>query len=464
MTATHPSGGVLTSLFLTAGTIAAFTLSSWALSTEPSARRTAWVLVGVEAVAALLALILLERLATREWSVDAGAQRDLRSSEAASESLQTAYSTVSNALIILGMLGAAGQLLFHSAEADSASRLTTLAPRAFAATSFGLWCGLVLALRGQYLASALRSSFLGVSSVTGRAGMGRPSGPTAEQVSQVLAVLERQNATIGALSASLVAVVARDQEFQELQKEAYSRVVIGLGGKQSRSIVAQLVETSAGVDRLGKLLKRSAEGQEKLCTVLSEESRSLLDGHARLLSIEAVRLAEVSTSSLVSAVKTSVADRLNELAGEFDASINKIYASAFDQASRRLNETLDEAVNRAGGLGMKLAEAVKQLAAAAAEVENLSASLEEGGKRAGVAQVSYEGAVQVAAEATARLAQVLSAPLPEGSGPALASSLSAVCEVLSDVLESLRSTLDEVNERKGRLARAREILTQRFSP
>jgi len=363
------------------------------------------------------------------------------------------------------MLGAAGLLLFHSADADSPAKLSALAPRAFAATSFGLWCGLVMALRGQFLASALRDRLPGERERAPGAASApaRPSGPTAEQVSQILAQLHLQNAALRVMASSLAAVGERDDQLRNLEREAYEKVIVGLGGEHNRSVVDQLAETARRVDALSVLLTKNTESQDRLAAALTQESQQLLNNHAGRLASEAIELAKVNSSSLVAALKTSVADRLNEVAGDFDIAVAKIHRSAFEQTSQRINDTLEGAVNRAGGLGEKLAAAVEQLTSATSGVENLSSALELGGRRATEAQADYDAALRAAEDALARLAEVLAKPLPEAPGVGLATSLAAVCDVLTEVLGSLRSTLEEVDERRSSLLRARDILAGRFA-
>lgn len=530
-------------------------------------------LICVQTVMAVAAVRRLEELAAEEAVTLEVARKSpdtYRVVEAGiTDAVHTAYATASNALIVLGMLGVAVLLVAFSPEADGSgsagTAILTFAPRAFSATAYGLWCGVLIAARGQWVVTQMRRQGAGLQV---RAPVPATDGLTSlrqaiEQLSGRIDQLsphtvptgqlegEQVSADIRKLLALVSAHVERSAAIHDLQAQAFAKVVTGLGGRGNVSLVAQLAAVGASIERLsGQEAARIEQGaseqvasdalrrsQEELRLALVAQRGGVLEEQAAALRQEAHRLAEAIVETLTDSAVARVRDtldvavadfqsrasrayddafqkasdnfagrldalvartanlgreiervvdqlrateyaigglgaaiqdggeafaqKLDELRGDFQQRVAGVYQDAFLRASRELDDRLSGAARTAAGLGSELVGVVETLTTATERVRNLGGALSEEAGLAKSARDAYGEAVAAAERASSRLAAAVAVPLPDAQAP-LATSLAEVCDVLRVVLESLHSTLEDLDDRQTRLRRARDILTARF--
>lgn len=340
----------------------------------------------IEAVLAIVGLIWLRESGVQEARLLQKYLNDLMKNEARKnlstrahsslessiDTIDSAYQTISNAIIVFGMVGSAAFLLVSvgNEQGDTAMQsMLSLAPKAFSATGYGIWCGLVVGIGGLLTRISYRQAGLRrVSELLKSKDLGQSTDEN-EQFKLLVDGVKKFTDIMGTMNDSGLPdhmedvnqhlpqlIATQDNLLKELRianaglvgeqgiQTGLNNVSLALGALNETGHAEALATIATHIPELAQSQKKSADQIEQLASVMGAESKGLLEKHLVDLKTLTGELAK----QLMDASNAETLRHLLEVSGRTEKTMAEAYKKAFNSASehmlvdlKKANEELD---------------------------------------------------------------------------------------------------------------------------
>lgn len=361
--------------------------------------------IAIEATASIVALALLQQLEksqaqTIELAADRGG-RIVQMFDGAIDAVDSAYTTVANALAGGGLIGSATFLLFGASQpgpnATNLDALMVIAPKAFAATGFALCCSVVVSLRSQWpFLSSLRSwRDEVIQRQRLETGTGTPDATSlaredliTDSIIQFTAAFQELNARNRRLTEAFERQLdsLRDSEIahRALFEQAVKVVSPAVASLEAMTIALrpEVVDSvpmlNKDLEALRAEVKSNSSTVARLVQTLTNEREGVMQAQADVLREQTVTLAREALSQLTIASGGAIRTHLDEIAKRVEQHAETVYQNAYRHATESLSRTLEHTSSSTHALAESLTAAAEKLVSVQLGIRGVVTALDDG--------------------------------------------------------------------------------------
>ena len=439
--------------------------------------------IALEATAAIVALALLQQLEktqarTIELAADRGA-RIVQMFDGAIDAVDSAYTTVANALAGAGLIGSATFLLFGAsrpgANATHLDALMVIAPKAFAATGFALCCSIVVSLRSQwpFLASLRSWRDEVIQRQRLETGTGTPDTTSlaredliTDSIIQFTAAFQEMNARnrrlTDAFERQLDSLRSNEIAQRALFDQAIKVISPAVASLEALTeilrpeIVDSVPMLHKDLEALRAEVKSNSVAVSRLVQTLTSEREGVMQAQADVLREQTVALAREALSQLTIASGGVIRTHLDEIAKRVEQHAETVYEDAYRHATESLSRTLEQTSTSTHALAESLNAAAEKLVSVQLGIHGVVTALDNG-----AATGESAARFRQVAEDIKRTIDAFGTPQPDSADkPSLILKIEEMAQELNQTASLVGEQWREVQTERKKLASFRTQLLE----